>query len=75
MGKTLRKCLLLCCHLNTLFRSVNDHVDIFLKLTGKILFYFFYFYLEAGLKWNTTRVGLGTITVFDVYKRFGLEHS
>ena len=23
----------------------------------------------------TTRVGLGTITVFDVYKRFGLEHS
>ena len=30
-------------------------------------------YLEAGLKWNTTRVGLGTITVFDVYKRFGLN--
>ena len=25
-------------------------------------------YLEAGLKRNTTRVGLGTITVFDVYK-------
>ena len=27
-----------------------------------------YVYLEAGLKRNTTRVGLGTITVFDLYK-------
>ena len=34
-------------------------------------------YLEAGLKRSTTttRVGLGTITVFDVYKWFGLTHS
>ena len=33
-GQKSWKCLLLCCHLNTLCRWVNDHMDIFLKLTG-----------------------------------------
>jgi len=34
VGKTLRNVCYSACHINTLFLYVNDHVNIFLKLSG-----------------------------------------